>query len=383
MCVQEKRAASSLVQHQTMTSDEIFMKKAIMLAQRGLGRTSPNPVVGAVVVKGHQIVGSGYHRKAGARHAEIEALAQAGEGARDATIYVNLEPCNHYGRTPPCTNAIAKSGIRRVVIGITDPNLHVTGGGSEYLRSKGIQVSCGVLQEECSRLNEAYLTYVTTGRPFVILKVALTLDGWIATRTGDSKWITSERSRKQVHILRRTVDAVMVGVETVMADNPRLMPYLLRSPSPNPVKVIADTHLRTPLDSMVLDSKASGLTIIAAGSKVNRQKKRAVQERGAKIIPCRLKNGRIDLSDLLKKLAAMEISSILVEGGATLFDSFVRDGLVDKFYMFFGPRIIGGDNGVPFTRGPGCDIIAKCMTVRVQKVKRLGDDLMIEAYPQR
>jgi diaminohydroxyphosphoribosylaminopyrimidine deaminase/5-amino-6-(5-phosphoribosylamino)uracil reductase len=366
-----------------MTKDEIFMKKALMLAQRGLGRTSPNPAVGAVVVKDDQIVGSGYHRKAGARHAEIEALSEAGEAARDATIYVNLEPCNHYGRTPPCTHAIVKSGIRRVVMGITDPNPHVTGGGSEYLRSKGVQVSCGVLEEACSQLNEAYITYVTTGRPFVILKVALTLDGWIATRTGDSKWITNERSRKQVHILRRSVDAVMVGVETVMADNPRLLPYLLLSPCPNPFRVIADTHLRTPLDSMVLDSKLSGLTIIATGSKVSKQKKRAVQERGAKIVPCRLKNKRIDLSDLLEKLAAREISSILVEGGASLFDSFVRDGLVDKFYIFFGPRIFGGDNGVPFTRGPGCDMIVHCKTVTVKKVKRFGDDLMIEAYPQK
>ena len=366
-----------------MTNDEIFMKKALMLAQRGLGRTSPNPAVGAVVVKDDQIVGSGYHRKAGALHAEIEALSQAGQAARDATIYVNLEPCNHYGRTPPCTHAIVKSGIRRVVMGIADPNPHVTGGGSEYLRSKGVQVSRGVLEEACNRLNEAYITYITTGRPFVILKVALTLDGWIATRTGDSKWITNERSRKQVHILRRSVDAVMIGVETLMADNPRLLPYLLRSPCPNPVRIIADTHLRTPLDSMVLDSRLSGLTIIATGSKVSKQKMRAVQERGAEIVPCRLKSKRIDLSDLLEKLAAREISSILVEGGATLFDSFVRDGLVDKFYIFFGPRIFGGDNGVPFTRGPGCDMISNCKTVTVQKVKRFGDDLMIEAYPQR
>jgi len=366
-----------------MTIDEIFMKKALMLAQRGLGRTSPNPAVGAVVVRDDQIVASGYHRKAGARHAEIEALSGAGEAARDATIYVNLEPCNHYGRTPPCTNAIVESGVRRVVIGITDPNPHVTGGGCEYLRSKGVEVTCGVLQEECAQLNEAYITYITAGRPFVILKVALTLDGWIATRTGDSKWVTNERSRKHVHILRRRVDAVMVGVETVIADNPRLIPYLLRSSSPNPVKVIADTHLRIPLDSMVLDSTASDLTIIATGSKVSRQKKRAVEERGAKIVPCRLKNGRIDLSDLLKKLAAMEISSILVEGGATLFDSFVRDALVDKFYIFFGPKILGGDDGVPFTRGPGCDIIAQCMAMTVHRVKRFGDDIMVEAYPQR
>jgi diaminohydroxyphosphoribosylaminopyrimidine deaminase/5-amino-6-(5-phosphoribosylamino)uracil reductase len=371
------------MQHDTMTTDEIFMKKALRLAQKGLGSTSPNPAVGAVVVRDDRVVGSGYHRRAGAPHAEIEALSRAGKAARDATLYVNLEPCNHYGRTPPCTHAIVESGVGRVVIGITDPNPHVTGGGCEYLRSKGVEVTCDILQEECAQLNEAYITYITAGRPFVSLKAALTLDGWTATRTGNSKWITNERSRKQAHILRRRVDAVMVGVETVIADNPRLIPYLLRSPSRNPARVIADTHLRIPLDSMVLDSKGSDLTIIATGSKVSRQKKRAVEERGGKIIPCRLKRGRIDLSDLLKKLAALELCSVLVEGGAALFDSFVRDKLVDKFYMFFGPKILGGDDGVPFTRGPGCDIVSRCMDVTVHRVKRFGDDIMVEAYPRR
>ena len=366
-----------------MTTDEIFMKKALMLARKGLGKTSPNPAVGAVVVRDDRIVGSGYHRRAGAPHAEIEALSRAGEAARDATLYVNLEPCNHYGRTPPCTHAIVESGVARVVIGITDPNPHVIGGGCEYLQSKGVEVTRGILQGECSQLNEAYITYATAGRPFVSLKVALTLDGWTATRTGNSKWITNERSRKQVHILRRSVDAVMVGVETVISDNPRLIPYLLRSSSPNPVRVIADTHLKIPLASMVLDPMASGLTIMATGSKVSGQKKRAVEERGGKIVPCRLKKGRIDLSDLLTKLAELEICSILVEGGAALFASFVRDELVDKFYVFFGPKILGGDDGVPFTRGAGCDIISKCTNLKVHRVKRFGDDIMVEAYPQR
>jgi len=365
-----------------METDEIFMKKALTLARRGLGRTSPNPAVGAVVVKDDRIVGSGYHKTAGAPHAEIEALTQAGEAAHGATVYVNLEPCNHYGRTPPCTHAIIESGVRRVVAGIIDPNPHVTGGGCEYLRSKGIEVTCGVLQKECARLNEAYITYMTTGRPFVTLKAALTLDGWIATRTGDSKWITNERSRKQVHMLRKRADAVMVGIETVIADNPRLLPYLFKNSSQNPVRVIADTHLRTPADSMVLTSDASGLTIIATGSKVKKQKKRALEQKGATIVPCKTKRGRIDLQDLLKKLAALEICSILVEGGATLFDSFVRDKLVDKFYIFFGPKILGGDDGVPFTRGSGCDILKNCMNIAVHRVKRFGDDLMIEAYPQ-
>jgi len=369
--------------NETMDIDEIYMKQVLRLARKGLGMTSPNPAVGALIVKNGQIIGSGYHKKAGAPHAEIQALSQAGEAARDSTLYVNLEPCNHYGRTPPCTKAIVESGIKRVVVGIADPNPQVAGGGCAFLRSQGIAVKGDILAQECARLNEAYLTYVTAGRPFVILKGALTLDGWMATRTGNSKWISNERSRKFVHTLRKRVDAIMVGVETVIVDNPLLTPYLLKTSAPNPGKVVVDTHLRIPLDSKAFDSGTSALTIIAAGSKVSTEKRNRIEELGARVITCRMRGGRIDLADLLGKLAKMSISSILVEGGATLFDTFVREGLVDKFYLFFAPKILGGDDGVPFTRGSGCDMIKNCLSLTITTVKRFGDDIMIEAYPQR
>jgi len=363
--------------------DEIFMKKVLRLARRGLGSTSPNPVVGALVVKNGQIIGSGYHRKAGAPHAEIEALSMAGERAKGSTLFVNLEPCNHYGRTPPCTKAILESGIKRVVVGIADPNPNVTGGGCKFLRSKGVEVKYGVLEEECTRLNEVYIKYVKKGKPFVILKGALTLDGWIATKIGNSKWITNEKSRKFVHSLRKKVDAIMVGVETIIADNPLLTPYLTRNSAPDPVRVIADTNLRVPLESRVFNSGTSALTIIASGNNVSRTKRKMVEGLGARVINCQMRDGRIDLADLLDKLAEMSIGSVLVEGGGTIFGSIIKEGLVDKFYIFLAPKILGGDNGIPFIRGPGCDTIKDCLNLKVLMVRRFDDDIMIEAYPQR
>ncbi len=366
-----------------MDIDERFMKKAIRLARRGLGSTSPNPVVGALIVKNEQIISSGYHKRAGAPHAEIVALSKAGERARESTLYVNMEPCNHYGRTPPCTGAILESGVRKIVVGMPDPNPHVPGGGCEFLRSKGVEVKCGVLEEECTRLNEVYIKYVTKGKPFVILKGALTLDGWIATQTGNSKWITGEKSRKFVHTLRKRVDAIMVGVETIIADNPLLTPYLARRSDRAPVKVIADTNLRIPLHSRVFNSPKSALTIIAAGSNVSNNKRKTIEGLGARVINCQTRGGRIDLADLLDKLAEMSISSILVEGGATIFSSIIREGLVDKFYIFLAPKILCGDNGIPFARGPGCDTIENCLTLKVLMVRRFDDDIMIEGYPRR
>ena len=366
-----------------MDIDEGFMKHVLRLAKKGLGSTSPNPLVGALVVKDGQIVGSGYHKKAGTPHAEIEALSKAGERAKGATLYVNLEPCNHYGRTPPCTKAILKSSVRKVVVGIVDSNPHVTGGGCQFLRSHGVEVKRGVLAEECTRLNEVYIKYTTKDKPFVFVKGALTLDGWIATQTGNSKWITGEKSRKFVHSLRKRVDAILVGVETVIVDNPLLTPYLTRRSASDPFRVIVDTNLRIPLNSRVLDSPKSALTIIAVGSNVSRTKTKKVEGLGARIINCQIRDRRIDLTDLLDELAKMSISSVLVEGGATIFGSMIRQGLVDKFYIFLAPKILGGDNGVPFARGPGCDIIKNCLPLNILMVRRFDDDIMIEAYPKR
>jgi len=366
-----------------MDIDEGFMKQALRLAKKGLGSTSPNPLVGALVVKDRKIIGSGYHKKAGAPHAEIAALFKAGKSAKGATLYVNLEPCNHYGRTPPCTKAILKSSVKQVVVGMVDPNPHVTGGGCEFLSSHGVKVKCNVLEEECKRLNEVYIKYITKDKPFVILKGALTLDGWIATQTGNSKWITGEKSRKFVHSLRKRVDAILVGVETVIVDNPYLTPYLIGRSTSDPFRVIVDTNLRIPLHSRVFDSPKSGLTIIAVGSNVNSAKRKKIEDLGARVVNCQIRNGRIDLADLLDELAKMSMSSVLVEGGATLFGSIIREELVDKYYMFLAPKILGGDNGVPFARGPGSDSIENCVLLKDLMVRRFDDDIMIEAYPQK
>ena len=366
-----------------MDIDEGFMKKTLRQAKKGLGSTSPNPLVGALVVKDRKIISSGYHKKAGAPHAEIEALSKAGKRAKGGTLYVNLEPCNHYGRTPPCTKAILKSSVKKVVVGMVDPNPHVTGGGCEFLSSHGVKVKCNVLEEECKRLNEVYIKYITKHKPFVILKGALTLDGWIATQTGNSKWITCEKSRKFVHSLRKRVDAILVGVETVIVDNPFLTPYLIGRSTRDPFRVIVDTNLRIPLHSRVFDSPKSGLTIIAVGSNVDSAKRNKIEDLGARVVNCQIRNGRIDLADLLDELAKMSISSVLVEGGATLFGSMIREELVDKYYIFLAPKIVGGDNGVPFARGPGCDSIENCVPLKDLMVRRFDDDIMIEAYPQR
>ncbi|RLB31894.1 MAG: bifunctional diaminohydroxyphosphoribosylaminopyrimidine deaminase/5-amino-6-(5-phosphoribosylamino)uracil reductase RibD [Deltaproteobacteria bacterium] len=365
-----------------MSPDERFMRQALSLARKGLGSTSPNPVVGALVVKHGRIIGSGYHKRAGAPHAEVVAIAKAGKGARGATLYVTLEPCNHYGRTPPCTRAILESGIRTVVVGIGDPNPHVKGGGAEFLRAQGLEVRCGVMKEECARTNEAYITYVTQGKPFVMVKGALTLDGWIATRTGHSKWITNEKSRRFVHMLRKTSDAIMVGIETVIADDPLLTAYLRKGPAPDPVRVIVDTNLRVPLESRILTGETSTLTCIAAGSKVSADRKKKIEGLGAKVLRCKVKDGRVDLKDLLNQLAKMSICSVLVEGGANIFTTIIRERLVDKYYLFLAPKLLGGDNGVPFTTGPGCDIIKDCWELQVARVRRFDDDIMVEAYPK-
>jgi diaminohydroxyphosphoribosylaminopyrimidine deaminase/5-amino-6-(5-phosphoribosylamino)uracil reductase len=365
-----------------MNTDERFMIQALSLARRGFGSTSPNPVVGALVVKGGRIIGSGYHKRAGAPHAEVEAIAKAGKGTRGATLYVTLEPCHHYGRTPPCTRAILESGISTVVVGIEDPNPHVEGGGGAYLRAQGLEVRCGVLEEECARANEVYIKYVTQGKPFVILKAALTLDGWIATSMGNSKWITNEKSRGFVHALRKISDAVMVGVETVIADDPLLTPYLRKGPAQDPIRVIVDTNLRVPLTSRILTGGTSTLTYIAAGSKVSTARKKRIEDLGARVICCKVTNGQVDLDYLLDQLAKRSLCSVLVEGGANLFTSCIRERLVDKYYLFLAPKLLGGDNGVPFIRGEGCDMISKCVKVNVVKVRRFDDDIMVEAYPK-
>jgi diaminohydroxyphosphoribosylaminopyrimidine deaminase/5-amino-6-(5-phosphoribosylamino)uracil reductase len=360
--------------------DEQFMRVALRLAGRGVGNTSPNPMVGAVVVKRGQVVGEGYHRKAGTPHAEIPALQSAGEQAQDATMYVTLEPCNHRGRTPPCTEAILRSGVTRVVVGCSDPNPRVSGGGADYLRSKGISVEVGVLEERCFKLNEPFIKHITTGLPLVIAKVAASLDGKIASHLGDSRWISNERSRRFVHRLRHAVDGILVGVGTVIADNPRLTTRLPGKKGKNPLRIVLDTHLRTPPDCLVAEQTNEAPTLIATGPKPYKKRMAVLEGQGVEVLPLPLTRGRVSLPALLKHLGKREITSLLVEGGAEVHGGFFYDNLVDKVYLFFAPKIIGGSSGVPMVGGIGAASVAEALSLRDLKLRRFDDDIMIEGY---
>ena len=360
--------------------DRHFMKMALDLAAKGEGSTSPNPMVGAVVVKDGQVVGRGYHKIAGGPHAEVDALDAAGVRANGATLYVTLEPCNHTGRTPPCTHKILETGIARVVAAMKDPNEKVAGGGAEFLERRGIQVNLGVCEEQARKLNEAFIKYVRTGRPFVMTKCAATLDGRIATRTGDSRWVTGEMSRQFVHRLRHRVDAIMVGVNTVRADDPSLTTRLTDQKGRDPVRIILDTHLSIPLDARVLQQASAAKTILVAGAAAAGDKKRAIEKTGARVIEVPLKNNLIDLNALMDQLGGMELTSLLIEGGSRVLASAFNAAVVDKVFFFYAPKILGGDDGVPVCSGPGAELMSQCTAVKDITVHRFGDDVMIEGY---
>ena len=363
-------------------TDNKFMKEALRQARKGIGRTSPNPMVGAVVVRGGEIIATGYHKRAGENHAEVEALKIIGGRARKRdTLYVTLEPCNHYGRTPPCTEAILRSGLKRVVVGMQDPTPTVSGGGSGFLEEKGIEVKIGVLETECRQLNEAYIKFVMTGRPFVIAKSAQTMDGWTATSTGHSKWITNERSRRYVHRLRDMVDGVMVGIGTVIADNPSLTTRLKNRRGKDPVRIIADTHLRTPRDARVINHDSSSMTLLAIGEGVPPERLENREKNLVSTVVCPTKDGKVDLAALMDILGDMSITSLLVEGGAAIMGVLIRERLVDKFYIFRAPKILGGDDGFPMAKGAGPQRMDECMTLKNQRISRLGDDTLFIGYP--
>lgn len=358
------------------------MKKALRLAKKGLGRTSPNPVVGAVIVRDGKIVASGYHKKAGGAHAEVEALADLeGEaGVRDV-LYVTLEPCNHYGRTPPCTEAILQRGIKRVVVGMMDPNPDVTGGGCDFLAQRGVEIKTGVLESECRRLNEVFIKHATTGLPFVTAKSALTLDGWTATGTGHSRWVTNERSRRFVHHLRDRMDGLMVGIGTVLADDPSLTTRLGRGKGRDPARIIVDTRLRVPDNARVMTHDSAAPTILAVGEGADAERIEILKKNGIIPLICPVKRGRIDLAALLAELGRMSMTSIMVEGGGILMGSMIREGLVDKFYLFLAPKLLGGDDGIPMASGPGSERMDQCLNLKDVRVRRFGNDILVRGYP--
>ena len=361
-------------------NDQDFMKMAIELAEHGRGYTSPNPMVGAVVVKDGQIVGSGWHKQVGGPHAEVYAINEAGSHAKNATLYVTLEPCNHHGKTPPCTDKIIESGIKHVVMAMADPNPDVAGGGADRLKDAGISVTSGICEDEAHRLNEIFIKYVKTKRPFVILKMAATLDGRIATRTGDSKWVSREASRKHVHELRHLVDAVMIGVNTVKADDPQLTTRLEGKKGINPKRIILDTTLSIPENAKVLQNDSPSDTIIITSNSVSSDKRSRLEKIGIHIMDAPLKDNLIDLYDLMARLGQMRITSLLIEGGSQVAASAIKAGIVDKICFFYAPKILGSDDGVPICAGPGPELMSQSITVKDITVRRFDDDVMIEGY---
>ncbi len=357
-------------------SHERFMRTALALARRGLGHTSPNPAVGAVVVRNGRIVSRGYHRKAGLPHAEVLALEGAGKGSKGADLYVTLEPCNHHGRTPPCTEAVIAAGIKRVFIGAVDPNPEVAGKGMERLRRAGVEVTSGILAERCRRLNEAYEKYITTGLPFVTLKLASTLDGRIATKTGESVWITSEDSRRRVHRMRSLVDCVIVGSGTALKDDPELTVRLVRGR--NPLRALIDSDLKVPPDSRLFHPSGAGCFVFTRRG-VDREKARLREERGAEVIPVRRTRNGLSLKGVLRELGKREITSVMVEGGSALAAGFLSEGLVDKVVWFAAPALLGGD-ALSAVGELNIRRISGALRLKDVTTSRVGVDILVEGY---
>jgi diaminohydroxyphosphoribosylaminopyrimidine deaminase/5-amino-6-(5-phosphoribosylamino)uracil reductase len=352
---------------------EAFMRAALAEARRGLGRTSPNPAVGAVVVRRGRIVGRGHHAHAGGPHAEVVALRAAGRAARGADLYATLEPCDHFGKTPPCSRAILEAGVRRVFVGSRDPNPLVAGRGLRRLRAHGVEVVPGILTGPCDRLNAAWFTFITAGRPHVTLKAAVTLDGRLAARTGDSRWVTGAEARAWVHRLRDRVDAVLVGAGTARADDPALTVRLPGGRGRDPLRVVLDTDLRLPAALRLFTERSAAPTVVAHACASPRRRRLPA---GVELLRCARGPGGVDLSDLLAKLAARGVTHLLVEGGGAVHARFLEAGLVDEVAVLVAPKILGAD-GLPLTRGRGPARMADALRLEEVEVERLGDDVLV------
>ncbi len=359
-------------------NDRLFMRKALRLAEKGRGFTSPNPMVGALVVRGDTVVGEGCHAFAGGPHAEINALRIAGDKAFGASLYVTLEPCNHFGRTPPCTGAILESGVSRVVVGMSDPNPLVQGGGCGFLREKGLKVDAGVLERECRVLNQAFIKHVTTGLPHVTLKAAMTLDGRIAARSGESRWISNDRSRLFVHRLRCSLDAILVGVETALTDDPLLTARMgPRTRCRQPVRIVLDSMLRLSPESQLVGTTNESPVWVACAGGASSEKETRLKEAGVEVLRLPSSNRQVDLPSLLKVLGTRNITSLLVEGGSRVLGAFVEQGLADEFYFFYAPKILADPEAVPVARGEAKGSVAEAFAVHDVRVRRFRQDVML------
>ncbi|WP_330388965.1 bifunctional diaminohydroxyphosphoribosylaminopyrimidine deaminase/5-amino-6-(5-phosphoribosylamino)uracil reductase RibD [Tepidibacter thalassicus] len=356
------------------------MKRALELAKLGIGYVNPNPLVGAVIVKDGKIISEGYHQFYGGPHAEINAFKNTIEDVKGATMYVTLEPCSHYGKTPPCAQEIVKKGISKVVIAMRDPNPIVSGKGIKILKENKIEVIYGVLEEEAKKLNEIFIKYITEKVPFCILKTAMTLDGKIACYTGDSKWITNEFSRKYVHELRHRVSGIMVGIETVFMDNPRLTTRLKDKKGNSPIRIVVDSKARIPLDSNVLNKDLEGNTIIATTEFAQENKIKSLKEMGLDVIVTPIKDNKVDLNYLMKELGKINIDSVLLEGGSTLNYSALNEGIVDKVIFFIAPKILGGINAKTPVGGQGKEYVKDAFKLYDLKMSRFEEDFMIQGY---
>jgi diaminohydroxyphosphoribosylaminopyrimidine deaminase / 5-amino-6-(5-phosphoribosylamino)uracil reductase len=364
-------------------SDAASMRRALELAGRGLGRTAPNPAVGAVIVRDGCVVGEGWPRAAGQPHAEAEALTAAGKAARGATIYVTLEPCCHFGRTPPCTEAIIDAGVSRVVYACPDPDPRCAGQGEARLRAAGVSVCRGPLEDEALRLNEGYLKHKRTGLPFLTLKLALTLDGKIATRTGDSRWVTGEAAREYVHRLRDRSDAVMVGIGTVLQDDPALTTRLPEG-GRDAARVVVDTDGRTPVNARLLDPVGGARCIIATAAAVDAaraERVAALKAVGAEVLALSQDAGRVDLTALLRALGERSIMTVLCEGGAHLAGGLLRARLVDRLVLMYAPKLLGDAQALGAVVGLEIAQMAEALRLQVECVGRLGEDLMVSVIP--
>ncbi|MGV2942065.1 bifunctional diaminohydroxyphosphoribosylaminopyrimidine deaminase/5-amino-6-(5-phosphoribosylamino)uracil reductase RibD [Mesobacillus sp. LC4] len=359
-------------------NDQDYMALAVNLARATEGQTSPNPRVGAVLVKDGQIIGMGAHLKAGEPHAEVHAIKMADGKADGATLYVTLEPCSHFGKTPPCSNLVIESGIKKVFVASFDPNPLVGGAGIKKMRDAGIEVEVGLMEEEAKALNKVFFHYISTGLPYVTLKSATSLDGKIATVKGESKWITGEEARKDVHHFRHAHDAILVGVNTVIKDNPSLTTRL-DSGGKNPIRVILDSTLRTPLESRIVNDQAAD-TIIVTGADVEPERVRQFSERGIEII--KLETTKFGIVDMLKKLGERSITSVYVEGGAEVHGSFLKEKAFQQVVTYIAPKLLGGKNAPAAYGGEGIARLEDTIPLRIIEVKQIGQDIRIIAEPE-
>jgi len=358
------------------------MKLALELAEKARGCTSPNPLVGCVIVSPEgEIVGRGYHHKAGQPHAEINAMADAGDKVKGATAYVTLEPCSHYGRTGPCCEALIKAGIKKVVAAADDPNPKVAGRGFARLREAGVEVVRGVLAKEAYRQNEVFMHWMTTGRPFVVMKYAMTLDGKIATASGDSQWISNEKSRTYAHYLRSIYDAILVGKNTVLNDDPSLTVRLVEGK--NPLRIVLDSKCQLPLDRKVFRDGAAD-TLVVTGPKADKEKAAALAKLPrVKVLTVPETDGHLDLGTLLDTLGNQEITSVLVEGGSKVHGAFLDQKLVDRVYAFVAPCLIGGRDNLTAVGGEGAEAMDKRVTLSEVQIKTFDSDVLITGVVER